>query len=473
MSHLNLRQKLMAIVCTVVLAFTIATILGWYFDSEVQMQLKNVRHHYIPIIELGYRLDSEFSAIALGLRDAAAAQDPAALEAVSQTKDKLIADLDQSRDFVDPQLIADAKAAVDDYFKIAQETSGRIISSEAGTPLVDTMMQMQAKRIAAQALLKKITAFDRERLTKAFAESVAAQKYSTNISLVINLLCLLFVGLVAGVIWRDLVAKIGAIGAGLERFGAGDFKVPIPVRGRDELSVLGRKVNLMAERLQGLMKEIESFSYSVAHDLRAPLRSVAGFSTVLIEDHGPSLNEDARSSLNRIVAAAQRMGQMVDGLLSLSRLNRTALVKQSVNLSHVAARIAEELKTNDPDRQVKVEVAPEIIASADPKLMEVVLSNLLGNAWKFTKKNGNAQIQFGRKQIEGHPTIFIRDNGAGFDMRYADKLFGTFQRLHTVNEFEGHGIGLATVRSIIGRHGGKIWAESEPEKGATFYFTLD
>lgn len=229
----------------------------------------------------------------------------------------------------------------------------------------------------------------------------------------------------------------------------------------------------MAEKIQGLVKEIESFSYSIAHDLRTPLRSVIGFSTVLIEDHAESLDADARSSLNRISAAAQRMGQMVDGLLSLTRLNRAPLAKQDVDLSKIANRIAEELKGNDPDRVVNFKCASGVIAQADSKLLEVVVLNLLGNAWKFTKKRPQAEIEFGAKKENGKSTFFVRDNGTGFDMKYSDKLFGTFQRLHAANEFEGHGIGLATVKAVINRHKGQIWAESAPDKGTTFYFTLE
>jgi len=472
MRRLNLRQKLAAIIATVVVAFVVNSVVGWFFDREMQNQMSNIRDQYIPLVELGYRLDTQFEAIGLGFRDAVSAQDIPGLTKVQEAKAKLIAELESAKKIVVPEQIDQAKSAVESYFVIANETSQRLIKSESGISIMDAMTEMQTKRALAESLLKKIADFDRGKLSEAFTQASRAQKWAAQVRFWCSVICLAFILLISSFISRDIVSKVNEITAGLARFGEGDFKLPIKIWGRDELSELGRQVNVMAERVQGLMKELEAFSYSVAHDLRAPLRSVLGFSSILLEDHAEGLSPDAKSSLDRIALAAQRMGQMVDGLLSLSRMNRAPLTKQPVNLSKIASNVIEELKSNDPNRVAEFTSPQNIMASADPKLLEVVLSNLLGNAWKFTKKCAQTEIQFGTKNDDEKLIYYVRDNGAGFDMKYADQLFGTFQRLHRADEFEGHGIGLATVKSIINRHGGRIWAESEPEKGATFFFTL-
>ncbi len=220
-------------------------------------------------------------------------------------------------------------------------------------------------------------------------------------------------------------------------------------------------------------KELEAFSYSVAHDLRAPLRSIAGFSQALEEDHAEILNEEATRFLRHIREAAQQMGELIDDLLNLSRVTMAELSRENVDLSEIGRAVMIRLQEAQPDRDVRVTIGPGLAASADPSLAEVVLANLLGNAWKFTGKTPQATIELGADLAEHPPVFFVRDNGAGFDPRYAEKLFGVFQRLHTVDEFEGTGIGLATVRRIVLRHGGKVSAEGAIGRGATFRFTLD
>jgi light-regulated signal transduction histidine kinase (bacteriophytochrome) len=226
------------------------------------------------------------------------------------------------------------------------------------------------------------------------------------------------------------------------------------------------------DELQATNKELEAFSYSVSHDLRAPLRSIDGFSQALLEDYAEQLPEEAQEYLARVRAAAQRMAQLIDDLLSLSRVTRATLEPNLVNLSALAQDVAEELRQTQPGRQVAFRIAANLTAWGDKQLVRIALENLLGNAWKFTAKRTNASIEVGVHDDEGKRVFFVRDNGAGFDMAFANKLFGAFQRLHTANQFPGTGIGLATVQRIIRRHGGEIWAESSPEMGATFYFTL-
>jgi PAS domain S-box-containing protein len=221
------------------------------------------------------------------------------------------------------------------------------------------------------------------------------------------------------------------------------------------------------EAAEATSRELESFSYSVSHDLRAPLRAIDGFSAAVLEDNGHQLDEEGRASLRRVRAAAQRMGELIDDLLELSRVSRQELKREPVTLSGLARVILADLQKRDPERQVTVAIEPNLSADCDPRLLQVALENLLGNSWKFTSKKPSASISFGR--VGG--AFYVKDDGAGFEMDYANKLFGAFQRLHGKHEFEGTGIGLATVQRIVHRHGGRIWAESEPGKGATFHFT--
>jgi light-regulated signal transduction histidine kinase (bacteriophytochrome) len=225
--------------------------------------------------------------------------------------------------------------------------------------------------------------------------------------------------------------------------------------------------------LQAVNKELEAFSYSVSHDLRAPLRSIDGFSQALLEDCHDQLSANGQDYLRRIRAATQRMGQLIDDLLNLSRVTRSEMYLEPVDLSLLASGICTELQQSQPERQVEFVIQTGLLAQGDLRLLRVLLVNLLNNAWKFTSKHTQARIKFGVSKSEsGVPVYFVRDDGAGFDMTYTHKLFGPFQRLHNMRDFPGNGIGLATVQRIVHRHGGRVWAEGEVERGATFYFTL-
>jgi PAS domain S-box-containing protein len=226
-------------------------------------------------------------------------------------------------------------------------------------------------------------------------------------------------------------------------------------------------------QLAATNKELEAFSYSVSHDLRSPLRSIDGFSQALLEDYQEKLDETGRDYLKRLRNASQKMGDLIDGILKLSRLTRSETHQEPTNLSVLAEEIANRLQEIQPERRVKFAIEKDVIANGDPQLLRVLLENLLGNAWKFTGKKPQGKIEFSTERNNGKKAYFIRDNGAGFDMTYAHKLFGAFQRLHEATEFPGTGIGLATVQRIINRHGGSIWAEGAVGKGATFHFTLD
>ncbi|MEW6613752.1 MAG: PAS domain S-box protein [Pseudomonadota bacterium] len=235
-----------------------------------------------------------------------------------------------------------------------------------------------------------------------------------------------------------------------------------------EQRVEERTAELLAANL-----ELESFSYSISHDLRAPLRAIDGFSYALLEDCGGTLTEGCRDYMRRIRRASQRMAELIDAMLNLARLSRGELRRERLDLSDKVREIAERLQQTQPERQVDFVIAEGVTAEGDSQLLRVVLENLLDNAWKFTSKHERARIEFGMREEDGRRVYFVRDDGAGFDMAYANKLFGAFQRLHNPAEFEGTGVGLATVQRIIHRHGGHIWAEGAVEQGATFYFTLE
>jgi light-regulated signal transduction histidine kinase (bacteriophytochrome) len=229
---------------------------------------------------------------------------------------------------------------------------------------------------------------------------------------------------------------------------------------------------VLADELERKNKELEAFSYSVSHDLRAPLRSIDGFSKALLDDYADRLDATGQRYLERVRIAAQRMGDLIDDLLKLSQVGRWELKRKRVDLSDLARKVATELQSGTPGKQVQVLIADGVVADADYRLLQVVLENLLGNAWKFTTKVAEATIEFGVSQQDEVPTYFVRDNGAGFDLAHAGRLFTPFQRLHPEGAFPGTGIGLATVHRIVDRHGGRVWAESVVDRGATFLWTL-
>jgi PAS domain S-box-containing protein len=243
-------------------------------------------------------------------------------------------------------------------------------------------------------------------------------------------------------------------------------------RMEEDVQKLNDDLKQRASQLEAANKELEAFSYSVSHDLRAPLRSIDGFSHVLLEDYGEQLPDEGRNYLERVRAAAKRMATLIDDLLNLSRVTRTPLQLRFTNLSRMAEEIVHSLRESAPGRQVTFIAEPDLMVEGDPHLLHIVMENLLSNAWKFTSKQKQPRIEFGQKSHAGERTFYVRDNGVGFDMAYADKLFGVFQRLHSISEFPGTGVGLATVQRIVAIHGGRIWADSAEGMGATFYFTL-
>jgi light-regulated signal transduction histidine kinase (bacteriophytochrome) len=257
-------------------------------------------------------------------------------------------------------------------------------------------------------------------------------------------------------------------------------------RGRDALAALiesrneVRRANADLERrvaertrqLEAANRELEAFAYAVSHDLRAPLRSMSGFSQILQESAPPELDEKSRHYLRRIHDASMRMSGLIEDLLNLSRIGRSELTARPISLSQIAAEAAAAVRERHPTREVHLDITPGMEVSADPRLLRIALENLVSNAWKYTSRTAQARVSIGTEAGENGPVYFVRDNGVGFDMKYVDKLFVPFQRLHPETEFPGNGIGLVTVQRIVARHGGRIWADAKPDEGATFYFTL-
>ena len=240
----------------------------------------------------------------------------------------------------------------------------------------------------------------------------------------------------------------------------------------DELQRLNQTLLQQKQAVETTNRELESFSYSVSHDLRSPLRSIDGFSALLLEDFDPMLDDRGRKYLRNVREAAQHMGQLIDDLLALSRVKLGEIHRIDVDLSALAGRIAERLRGSAPGRSARFAIQSGVHANGDANLLAVLFENLLGNAWKFTSKRAHAEIAFACESRDGVPTYSIRDNGAGFSMAHASRLFAAFQRLHPVSEFEGTGIGLAIVQRVVLRHEGRVWAEAQVDHGATFYFTL-
>lgn len=287
-------------------------------------------------------------------------------------------------------------------------------------------------------------------------------------------------------------AKFRAMGTGIELFGRHKSGSEIPVeislspietdegvlvsstiRDASERKTTERAALAAREAIEAANRELEAFSYSVAHDLRVPLRGIDGFSKALLTRHAHSLDAEGRHFLERVRESTERMSALIDGLLSLARINRSNLAYEDISLTELALSVALRVSATEPDRDVRFVIAEGLYTRGDRNLLTVVLENLLSNSWKFTSKKDDAVIEFNRFDEDGRSGFYARDNGAGFEMAYASKLFGVFQRLHTSREFEGTGIGLATVARIVERHGGRIWAEGKVSEGATFYFTLN
>jgi signal transduction histidine kinase len=280
-------------------------------------------------------------------------------------------------------------------------------------------------------------------------------------------------GLVFAIRQSSLIAgAVNTVSKTAQLVAAGDFNQNVKVRTGDEIESMADSFNTMTSNMKKMVEELEAFSYSVSHDLRAPLRAIDGFSRLLVEDYSGILDEQAKHYLQRIRIGAQNMSQLIDDLLDLSRIGRRPMNRKTTNLGIIARKAYKSLEHEWQDRKVNFIIHECPIALTDPHFMQIVFANLFSNALKFTQNRAMAQIEVGSETKDKQVIFFVKDNGIGFDMKYAKKLFTPFQRLHSAKEYEGTGIGLATVQRIIHRHGGQIWVESKPGSGTTFYFTI-
>jgi len=399
-------------------------------------------------------------------------------------------------------------AALGDLFSQITANSERLqqfIEEGASQEKIDAAIGLE-ERLVSQLLVTSHSIFtDAARLAEgAQAEVTEAQRLATNLTLILMIILAIAVTTSSLVVARSISKPLDELTKGTEIIGKGDLEHKVEVKSKDELGQLAAAFNEMTASLKKITasrdeldrevtvrkraeeqvrrtnielaavnKELEAFAYSVSHDLRAPLRSINGFSQALIEDYPDKLDEQGKDYLQRVRSATQRMGVLIDDLLRLSRVARSEMIRETVDLSAVAQSIADELQKTQPERQVSFVIAPALTTSGDAQLLRLLMENLLSNAWKFSGYHPQAKIEFGTSQVDGKETFFVRDDGAGFDMTYADKLFGVFQRLHSQDKFPGTGVGLATVQRIVHRHGGQVWAEGKVEEGATFYFTLE
>jgi signal transduction histidine kinase len=360
----------------------------------------------------------------------------------------------------------------------------------------------QVSDARVEAILRDVEALDR-RLTvleDEFSFTLGAAARWAKRLLALTMLAAAAVFVAAGVVMglalsTHLRRELGALRDGAIRVARGDLTHRIPVTSADEVGKLTATFNDMTAQLaatrarieelnadlerrviertgqlEAANKGLEAFSYSVSHDLRAPLRAIDGFSQALLEEHADRLDAGGRHYLERVRAGSRHMAHLIEDLLNLSRVSRGELRRGPVDLSALARTVAGDLHRAQPERRVEFDIEPGLTAHGDPGLLRVALENLLGNSWKFTRRHPSARIEVRAVVRDGEPVFFVRDDGAGFDMAYADKLFRPFQRLHSADEFEGTGIGLATVQRIVHRHGGRVWGEGTVEGGATFYF---
>lgn len=346
----------------------------------------------------------------------------------------------------------------------------------------DTATYQQREDMLVSLLLLKtqMIVLDAFKLSEESNVTLNTALKSNRIIVIFSLILAAITISVSILIMRSIVQPLSRLYEGARIIGSGNLDYQVDIKSYDEINQLSNAFNQMTAKLkertshlESAIQEMEDFAYSASHDLRTPLRGIDGFSQAFLEDYGENLDETGRDYLNRVRAASQKMSDIIDGMLSLSSITRKKMQIQEVDLSGLAATIIRKLRINQPQRKVEFEIAQGLIATGDPQMLGIVLENLLGNAWKFSSRHQSARIEFGEKLADGKTAYFVRDDGAGFDMAYADKLFKPFERQHTEAEFPGIGIGLATVKRIIHRHRGEVWAEGEVEKGAIFYFTLN
>lgn len=392
--------------------------------------------------------------------------------------------------FVEPaqmEILADLREGTAAGRRLFAEITAAHAADRGDAPLDDASRHFEAQ------LLSQLLTYQQEDYTDASRLNDVATERITEVQQRLRIVILAALALIASIIvgtsWflrRDVLAPIAGLQQATRQVAAGNWDFVLGLRGDDEIGELSKNFDAMTQSLResfaqiersnqdlaALNEELEAFSYSVSHDLRGPLRSMDGFSLALIEDYGDKLDEEGKDALERIRAASQRMGDLIDDLLRLSRVTRAELNVTRVDLSAIAREIADGMDREPAGRSVEWAIEPGLSARADPALMRIAMQNLLQNAWKFTGRTARPVIRVGALERDAKKVCFVADNGVGFDMAHADKLFGAFQRLHHAGDFPGTGIGLAIVQRIIRRHGGKIWAEAKEGEGATFFFSV-
>jgi signal transduction histidine kinase len=393
--------------------------------------------------------------------------------------------------FASPSLVDGPASSILASLRSQGEASHRLFgeidtaAADGGGVVDETQRRFEAQLASRILILQQNSLVDAEQLIEdAGARIDATQRRVVAVTGVGLLVMAVLTGLAAWLFRRDVLQPIARLELATREVAAGNWSFELDVGSADELGDMARHFDAMTRALRdsfsrlevsnrellGLNQELESFSYSVSHDLRSPLRSMDGFSLALLEDYGDQLDDEARDSLQRIRGASQRMGRLIDELLGLARVTRAELKIQDVDLSAIAEEIASALSKAQPERRVRWEIEQGIVVRGDRELLAIALQNLLDNAWKFTGKVDEGVIRVGMRQEEGKPVCFVSDNGAGFDMAYASRLFGAFQRLHHEVDFPGTGVGLAIVQRVMRRHGWSLGAQAALGQGATFYF---
>jgi signal transduction histidine kinase len=479
----SLRGRLWTIVALLFVSLCAMVGIDRLTSALIDNKLDAIQGELLPLLQYGPKVDAAFDDVTRRMQDAVAAQDAEVLEAAA-ADDSFLALLRQAPVIVDRARLAQVERQFVEWRGLATEVSWTLLRGEGGESVIAEIEAMQEAQRATKALLAATVFLDETALSAAFQDARTAQRRAALFRNAFHTTLFAAIATLVLLTGRRVVSSFADLHRGFSRFGGGDFTRPIAIRGTDELAVLGRSADQMASRIEELQaglrakqraleesnRELESFSYSVSHDLRAPLPAIDGFSMALLEDCGELLDDAGRGHLERVRAAAKRMAELIDDLLALSRITRGEVRREPVDLSEIVTRTSRSLQDADPARTVAWTIAPGLRADADRRLVAVALENLVGNAWKFTSKRTGARIEFG---LDRDGVFFVRDNGAGFDMAHAEKLFGAFQRLHRQSDYEGTGIGLATVQRVVQKHGGAIWAEAQIDRGATFFFTLD
>jgi signal transduction histidine kinase len=406
--------------------------------------------------------------------------------AVSDRVDRLIANTQISIPTQD-QILASMRERMAKARRLFAELTTADAESRADAPPGESTRLFEAQLHSLLLADQQDIFTDVFRLTDVATEHITSAQRRLMIVILAGLA--LLAAIIVGASWflrRSVLAPIAGLQQATRQVAAGDWDFILGIRGNDEIGELSKNFDDMTRSLRESFAQIErsnrdlatlneeliAFSYSVSHDLRGPLRSMDGFSLALLEDYGDKLDEEAKDALNRIRAASQRMGYLIDDLLRLSQVTRAELNVTQVDLSAIAHEIADAIDLNPSGRSVEWAIEPGLRVCADPALMRIAMQNLLQNAWKFTGRTDKPVIRVGALERDAKTVYFVADNGVGFDMAYAGSLFGAFQRLHHVDGFPGTGIGLAIVQRIIRRHDGEIWAEAKEGEGATFFFSV-